>query len=760
MADFDSKEIFSLRDIATWQIPSLAPLGRTPSWVAELPSLQRGAVWKPYQIELLWDSIFRGFPIGSLVISEHLSKQRSRVGQYATSTDPWPDAPKRHLLDGQQRCNAISLGYLRCFDEEATDSTEKGGSILWLDILGEDIPPGSTREYLFRMTTSAHPWGYIPDDKASRLPAYEIRQCLQNCGWALPSDPSYQRPSPKDLQPYKSKIPIPIAWLMLEAREGEFGNRLWDKIADRCQSVSTHWAKEVFRALRPKSGRRNADVESSLAIIEAGLARALKMRLVALEIPKDTILAESRMERSSIGVGGVPSEQNISNIEHLFQRLNNGGTLISADELQYSMIKARWPGIEAIISRIKISPVRPSRLVLLGARAALSVNRTNLPRLHPELSIVQLRRLANDPRDRPLIEAYFGLFENADVERKGHGDAEEKPPFVKVVDRVDEWLLDTGESPGAGQAAERKIGLPPVLRSSIANDSPEVYLLLLLLAQRSLREVENPSDLRVPILGLVTALHWFSWDKRKAVESAYEKLQSAPSLTREAFFGIFRKQNGEGIGKWLLPLPSPHELFEIIPPLKEHDLAQWRWGEQSALKEVDSDGIERRREKELLRETVRRIRENKEMLIYAQREWMAQSFNDFDPANITLWGDNNCPWDYDHVLPWTNISNIKRADEIYMAVCKEWGRTIANLHILSFEENRSKGAKPASASLAGRERLMLFGSETELSAFDLNRDDVAQNAEKVLRFVQTARARLLRIYEDWFAALASPSLLE
>ena len=65
--------------------------------MVSIPALQRGLVWKPKQIELLWDSLMRGIPIGSFVICEAIDSQRK-------SDD---DQAKYHLLDGQQRVNAI-----------------------------------------------------------------------------------------------------------------------------------------------------------------------------------------------------------------------------------------------------------------------------------------------------------------------------------------------------------------------------------------------------------------------------------------------------------------------------------------------------------------------------------------------------------------------------------------------------------------------------------------------------------------------------
>jgi hypothetical protein len=85
------QSILKLNQSAAWQLGRHLVGDDEPSWVATLPSLQRGAVWKPRQVELLWDSLFRGFPIGSLVISEDLDGQKSCYGKLAASNYPWPE---------------------------------------------------------------------------------------------------------------------------------------------------------------------------------------------------------------------------------------------------------------------------------------------------------------------------------------------------------------------------------------------------------------------------------------------------------------------------------------------------------------------------------------------------------------------------------------------------------------------------------------------------------------------------------------------
>lgn len=69
----ESIHALSLRDIAAWQIEGI--FDSNEKAVADLPALQRSAVWKVQQIEELWDSVLRGFPIyaGKCFVHDSLS---------------------------------------------------------------------------------------------------------------------------------------------------------------------------------------------------------------------------------------------------------------------------------------------------------------------------------------------------------------------------------------------------------------------------------------------------------------------------------------------------------------------------------------------------------------------------------------------------------------------------------------------------------------------------------------------------------------
>ena len=60
--------LYGIRDIAQW-----------PNKQVSVPVLQRGLVWDPKQIELFWDSIMRGIPVGSFVICKNVKNQKENA---------------------------------------------------------------------------------------------------------------------------------------------------------------------------------------------------------------------------------------------------------------------------------------------------------------------------------------------------------------------------------------------------------------------------------------------------------------------------------------------------------------------------------------------------------------------------------------------------------------------------------------------------------------------------------------------------------
>jgi hypothetical protein len=77
-----------------------------------VPEFQRGLKWGSDQVVHLFDSIYRGYPIGSLL----LSRRRAEAGQVVLGplVIDAPEAPgARWVVDGQQRLVALAASFGR-----------------------------------------------------------------------------------------------------------------------------------------------------------------------------------------------------------------------------------------------------------------------------------------------------------------------------------------------------------------------------------------------------------------------------------------------------------------------------------------------------------------------------------------------------------------------------------------------------------------------------------------------------------------------
>ncbi|GAA3451864.1 DUF262 domain-containing protein [Dactylosporangium matsuzakiense] len=71
-----------------------------------LPELQRSYVWRPTQVAKLVDSLYRGFPFGSLLFWQSDEAPATRELAVAGALDQ-PQQPPVYLLDGQQRLTSL-----------------------------------------------------------------------------------------------------------------------------------------------------------------------------------------------------------------------------------------------------------------------------------------------------------------------------------------------------------------------------------------------------------------------------------------------------------------------------------------------------------------------------------------------------------------------------------------------------------------------------------------------------------------------------
>lgn len=688
----------TLRQIASWHdIPEITQ--RSPVQ-ASVPVLQRGLVWNPDQIELLWDSILRGFPIGSLVLSEKIS------GQTKSSDDTKPSI-NYHLLDGQQRCDAIALGFKDPFVASfAQSEVNTTASILWLD-LDPSKDEWSTREFVLRLTTPSHPWGYTRNDTTSKLSAQEIRDALRRIN-LNPADENYQRPTPAELCPQQANVPVPLAWLLLNPCADNFWNSLLVRVENAGDSP---WLGPLRNFLK------DPQKELLRAHILKAIRRTERTEIIALCAPSD-LLTVSRQE-----VGSVPDRDNITNIEHLFQRLNQQGTPLDGEELAYSMIKAYWPELAGPIDDIQ-KPMPATRLIGLGIRAALcGENRERLP---GALGVSQIRKLASKQDERTdLVYNYIRT--------------ELKTGCLQVGD----WLRYDPK--------DNQSGLLPVHIASIARDSPDLFLLLLTFAKRPASDWHIPEAGRAKCLQAMTTLaHWFGRDKTALAQRIYSACADHISQAN-----IQAALVDALTGYHLRPVHSPEMVEAFFRNLPEPTLQNWNW--ESLGHEAKSEE-ERKGIWELWGEFLW-FRGQMEMLTYVQRDFLHRRFSDYDPARKDFWKGHNRPWDYDHIFAKAYVHS-KQGD--HKSICVMWLNTIGNYRAWPMEDNRSEKAETALEKLAGDtcrvKRQDSFLELEELGAFS-HAHETRKTPEASEAFVSACRDRMLRIYRNWYESVGVGELL-
>ncbi len=295
--------LLSLKEIADWQLTTRDKVSPGACW-AELPSFQRGLVWSAAQIEVLWDSILRRIPIGAFsLLPKHGNEQYSKAGN-ATCNGGF------FLLDGQQRANAIALGFRRfpCDDNLAE-------SILWIDVLPyEDVKARSNRKHFFYVTTPARPWGYrIEDEKgenrSGRVSVSQFRTALEEMGC---DGAEIAKPTPARLWPVCAQLPVPVS--ILRGLSDETRTAEGVLAAGGKAPWVGHFRKTLADLL--SDGKVDGDkIDCSIKTICERLFATAEARVMAMIAP----------DSLSANPGDGERDGDLSEIALYFSRLNRGG---------------------------------------------------------------------------------------------------------------------------------------------------------------------------------------------------------------------------------------------------------------------------------------------------------------------------------------------------------------------------------------------------------------------------------------------------
>ncbi len=246
-----------------------------------IPDIQRGLVWNAAQIEVFWDSLLRGIPIGIFTVVEN--------------------AGEKMLLDGQQRWHAIQC---------VLNADPSSDGILWVGILDQDALNAVScynRKYLFRWTTKTHPWGFRIDKNEKSSPRLNIDERRNVLLWNNSDygNTLFQKPAPGRIKPFlcdKIRM-VTFSSLYLQDTPPQ----------DFTDSQKQYWH----------------DLKATL------------MRIVRLPIiPIMGIDAPPSNNENYSFETQQASEHDSDWVDTFFLRMNSQGTPFSSEELSYSSLKS------------------------------------------------------------------------------------------------------------------------------------------------------------------------------------------------------------------------------------------------------------------------------------------------------------------------------------------------------------------------------------------------------------------------------------
>lgn len=228
-----------------WEIGTL--IGAISHREIKLPEIQRGFIWKPTQVAKLIDSLYRGYPTGSLLFWRTMESPLARDFALA-GTPSQPAIQPLYLLDGQQRLTALSRALSA---DEATEivfhvgtqafqnqSAATAKNPLWVKV--RDVTrPGAP---IYKMANALHSSvpELDPDDIAPRLQRLAAIRAKKYTMEIL-SDFSYEEIAQIFVRVNSGGRALRTTDLALATLSAR-----WPGVLDKLETEADHWEKEGY----------------------------------------------------------------------------------------------------------------------------------------------------------------------------------------------------------------------------------------------------------------------------------------------------------------------------------------------------------------------------------------------------------------------------------------------------------------------------------------------------------------------------------
>lgn len=663
-------DTFTLKEIADWQLNS-------DKAEVELPSIQRGFVWKPKQVEDLWDSLLRGYPIGSFMFS--------RAGK------------KLYLMDGQQRATSIFLGHFNPFNSEsATKAWSIKGElpVVWIDIKPDSKPISS--KYLIRVTTRSHPWGYHSSNNDSKLSVPDRRKALELFKYNSDNKGGYTSFKNSNVFPFDSCCPLPLCFFL------ESNNI--DEVIERAEKH----LPDIFATKKGGFENKNA----FLNLLKTELRKELSEIFVVI---KNTSALKIK---SNIIENAVLNEENESENPTLFVRINSSGTTLTGDDLIYSIYKATFPDAEYLIENIGMNFITPTQVLSLVSRLVASnldndgyVKKMYVKDFQRKIKNDEFRDSLNTLIQTKEIEI---LFEQA----------------INILSCKDNSLFK-GE-------------IPPIIIKSFIKKNQDLFLFFINWLHINKIQIDEQVQLK-----MVSKLLLFAWFNFGNIPRLWKEKIKSIDFWNEPLNELLWWDGEDGIHFLIKPelIKEYYAQDQVEKLFIENDEYKWSLLQHGVgnkiiqyFNSVKSQEFELEKANKYFQEFTVKIRHNKQLILFAQRDYINSTFGDFNQMDEIE--DTNVPWDWDHIYPDSWVYKNRNCAQI----TRDWNETNGNFRAISLEDNRSRSNKQPPKDISDScEREYSFIKDNDWHYWK-NIDDklLLDQAQNHYRAVTT---RMVNIYE-------------
>lgn len=612
---------FNLIEISNW----------TDGKKVALPTVQRGFVWKPIQIENLWDSLLRGYPVGAFVLAK---KEKSNNDEFSFD-----------LLDGQQRATAICLGF-----GKETFRQSKAKYKVFIDL--EKPKENDNRKYIFRVITKSHPWGYQRNDNSKTLDAENIRKAMDFYGLDDHLDADLNK-----CYPFDALLPIPLEFFLIAAMNENLST-LKDKIYawEHWKKIKDEWNKKVDKdkknIIEIRDEKKVAEkIECIFNDVKNMLDSENGRQIPALYFDFSSIITNSTSDDGEDG--DQANDNEVDEIENLFIRLNAGGTPLSGEELNYSVLKANIDSnLQNKIEEACKELFNPARFITIIYR--LFKNKDSKSHVDSAIGL-RIKPKQFQTTIKIDIES-FKDFINSILEKKNEFDGRTLLEYAKSIL---EYKKDINI-----------FGLPYFIISNISDTAPEVMFMFLYRLQIMKDKFTFADDIHRRMLGMVSLFLWFGKGEK---QKDHNKLLSniwpcVKSLNQNQFWSSSTVQRAM-LDDVLTALPSKEEVSELSANIKnlnitpKKDVRDKLWKKGQSLGTFATNSFS-----------------NKEFILYAQR----QSLSDWFSQGKYHLDDTNIPFDWDHISPNKLIYSRRNIP----SQIKYWYSTNGNFRAWPYSLNR------------------------------------------------------------------------